>query len=69
MSKLFTTVALAFALGTAFLSPSVAQTNDQVGSMKGMMGGGCPMMGMMGQGMMGATKPGWAPWLKAVSPI
>jgi ASC-1-like (ASCH) protein len=51
MSKLFTTVALALALSVTALSPAVAQTGDQPGPVRGMMGGGCPMMGMMGQGM------------------
>jgi hypothetical protein len=50
MNRVFTTVALALALG---LSPALAQNADQRGSMAGMMGGGCPMIGMMGQGMMG----------------
>jgi hypothetical protein len=49
MNKLLTTAALAFAL--AATAPAVAQT----GPMMGMMGGGCPTMGMMammGQDMM-----------------
>ena len=53
MIRLFTTAALTFALGATALSPSVAQNADQRGPMAGMMGGGCPMIGMMGQGMMG----------------
>jgi len=52
MNKSFVTVALAFGLSAATLSPSIAQNNDQAGPMMGMMGGGCPMMGMMGHGMM-----------------
>ena len=53
MNKLFTTAALVFTLGATALSPALAQTTDQSGPMPGMMGGGCPMMSMMGQGMMG----------------
>lgn len=53
MTRFFTTAALAFTLSAAALSPSVAQTADQTSPMMGMMGGGCPMIGMMGQGMMG----------------
>lgn len=53
MRQLFTTAALALALGATALSPSVAQTTGQASPMMGMMGGGCPTMGMMGQGMMG----------------
>ena len=55
MNRVFTTVALALALG---LSPALAQNADQRGSMAGMMGGGCPMIGMMGQGMMGPSLSG-----------
>ena len=53
MNRMITTVALTFALGASALSPALAQNADQRGSMTGMMGGGCPMIGMMGQGMMG----------------
>lgn len=56
MNKLLTTAALAIALGAMSLSPAVAQTPARTGPMMGMMGGGCPtmgMMGMMGQGMTG----------------
>lgn len=56
MKKLLTTAALAIALGAMSLSPAVAQTPARTGPMMGMMGGGCPtmgMMGMMGQGMTG----------------
>ena len=59
MSKLFTTVALALALSVTALSPAVAQTGDQPGPVRGMMGGGCPMMGMMGQGMGPGMMGGW----------
>jgi hypothetical protein len=58
MSKWFATAAFALALGTAALSPSVAQTHDQTAPMMRMMGGGCPTMGMMGQGMMGGRQAG-----------
>ncbi len=53
MTKLFKTAALAFALGATALSSAVAQTADQTKPIMGMMGGGCPMIGMMGQDMMG----------------
>jgi hypothetical protein len=53
MSRPFTTATLALTLAMAALSPSAAQTSDQAGPTMGMMGGGCPMMGMMGHGMMG----------------
>jgi opacity protein-like surface antigen len=51
MNKLLTTAALALALSATALSPAVAQPIDQPGPGMGMMGGGCPMMGMMGRGM------------------
>ena len=53
MKKLFATAAVALALSAAVLSSSIAQNNDQAGPSMGMMGGGCPMMGMIGHGMMG----------------
>jgi hypothetical protein len=53
MNRVITTVALTFALGASALSPALAQNADQRRSMTGIMGGGCPMIGMMGQGMMG----------------
>jgi LTXXQ motif family protein len=58
MLRFFTIAALAFALGTIPLSPSVAQNADQRGPMAGMMGGGCPMLAMMGQGMMASNQSG-----------
>lgn len=57
MSRFVAVAATALALCAAALSPSLAQPADQ--PPMGMMGGGCPMMdmmgrgGMMGQGMMG----------------
>jgi hypothetical protein len=51
MDRILTTVALTFALGVSALSPALAQNSDQRGSMAGMMGGACPMIGMMGQGL------------------
>ena len=53
MDKFLRTAAVVLALGAGALSPASAQTGDQPGPMMGMMGGGCSMMGMMGQGMMG----------------
>jgi hypothetical protein len=53
MKKLIATTSLIALLGLAALSPTLGQSNDQGGPGFGMMGGGCPMMGMMGQGMMG----------------
>lgn len=55
MIRVFTTAALALALGATAVSPSFAQAAaGQTGPMTGMMGGSCPTMGMMmGQGMMG----------------
>ena len=54
MTRLFTTAALVFAMSLPALSPSFAQSEDGRG---GMMGGGCPTMGMMGHGIMG--RDGW----------
>ncbi len=54
MTRPITTAALVFALSLPALSPSFAQFQDGHG---GMMGGGCPTMGMMGHGMMG--RGGW----------
>ena len=73
MIRPLTTAALAFALSLPALSLSFAQFQDGRG---GMMGGGCPTMGMMGHGMMGrggwgdggwgrgmmGASPGWKPW-------
>ena len=58
MTRFLGTAALALALTAASLNPSAAQTSDDPGMpWAGMMGGGCMMMGMMGQrgpqGMMG----------------
>jgi len=54
MSRLLITAALVFAVGLPAPSSSFAQSQDARG---GMMGGGCPTMGMMGHGMMG--RGGW----------
>ncbi len=62
MIRLLTTAALALALSATVLSPSVAQSIDRPGSMMGMMGGGCPMIGIMGQGMMGPGMWGQGTW-------
>ena len=48
MLKWFGPAFLALALSAAVPLPSFAQDNDE----DGMMGGGCPTMGMMGRGMM-----------------
>lgn len=58
MKQLFATAALALALGAIALSPSVAQTTGQTRPMMGMMGGGCPTIGMMGQGKLGQGRLG-----------
>ncbi len=52
MNKIFPMTALALAMSATALAPSFAQTKAPSGHM-GMAGGGCPMMGMMGPGMMG----------------
>jgi hypothetical protein len=49
MTRLFTAAALSIAIGAFTLSPSVGQGFGWSGMM---MGGGCPTIGMMGQGMM-----------------
>ncbi|WP_442579252.1 Spy/CpxP family protein refolding chaperone [Mesorhizobium sp. ASY16-5R] len=54
MTRLVTTTALAFAISVSALLPSLAQPAGG----RGMMGGGCPTMGMMGYGMMG--RGGWS---------
>ena len=53
MRKTCAVVALALTIGAALVSLSIAQDRDEDGGSAGMMGGGCPMMGMMGGGMMG----------------
>ena len=65
MTRLLTPVVLALAFSAAAFSPSAAQSVVRPGAMMGMMGGGCPMIGMMGQGIMGAGMMGpgtWGPW-------
>ena len=53
MNKIIKATALALAMSATAIAPSFAQTNAPAARMKGMAGGGCPMMGMMGQGMKG----------------
>lgn len=53
MKNPFATAALALAIGAASISAAFAQTGASAGSMMGMAGGGCPMMGMMGERLMG----------------
>ena len=60
MRKLLAIAAIAAASSFTTVSPSLAQMDDQAAPYAGMMGGGCSMMGMMGQdggmwrrGMMG----------------
>lgn len=52
MTRLFTTTALALALSAISLSATLAQGGAGPGWRIGMMGGGCPTLGMMGQGTM-----------------
>ena len=60
MNRIIKTAALALAVSATAIAPSFAQTNAPVGRMKGMAGGACPMMGMMGQGMKGRGMMGRA---------
>jgi hypothetical protein len=46
---------MALALTIPSFAPARAQGGMGPGGMMGMMGGGCPMIGMMGQGMMGGS--------------
>lgn len=55
MIRLLTATTLALALSASVLSPSIAQSIERSESIIGMMGGGCPMIGMMGQGRMGPS--------------
>lgn len=54
MSRFLIAAALAIATGAASLSPALAQSPN---GMMGMMGGGCPTVGMMGHGWRGPG--GW----------
>ena len=54
LSKILASTALGFTL----LSPALAQSSSQDMPTPSMMGGGCPMMGMMGQNMMGSEQMG-----------
>ena len=49
MTRLLCCAALAFAMTATVLSPSSAQKADRPDRPMGMMGGGCPTMGMMGR--------------------
>ncbi|MDP3895513.1 MAG: Spy/CpxP family protein refolding chaperone [Mesorhizobium sp.] len=60
MTRPIISVALAFAMSAAVVSPTLAQNADGPRGMMGMMGGGCPTIGMMGHGMMGGWgQGGW----------
>lgn len=59
MTKPIISIALAFAMSATALSPAFAQNADGPRGMMGMMGGGCPTIGMMGHGMMGGWGQGW----------
>lgn len=59
MRKLLIAASCAALLSAAALPPVLAQSNGQDNPPFGMMGGGCPMMGMMGQGMMGQGRGIW----------
>lgn len=52
MRNVVKAAAFAVALGASALSPAYAETSGHAGPGMGMMGGGCPMMSMMGQGKM-----------------
>ncbi len=53
MRSILAATALTLTLGVLVLPPALAQMSGQPGSGIGMMGGGCPTMGMMGRGEMG----------------
>ncbi|CAN7329558.1 Spy/CpxP family protein refolding chaperone [Aminobacter sp. LjRoot7] len=59
MTKFFANAAVVIAIGAAFVSPSYAQPQQ---GMMGMMGGGCPTVGMMGHGRMGLGGWGDGSW-------
>jgi len=65
MSKLssYAAVVVALGLGTAFVSPSHAQPQQ---GMMGMLGGGCPSIGMMGHGRMGQGSWGDGGWFRGM---
>lgn len=62
MTKLLATAAMALALSATSFSPTLAQGGEGQGWRMGMMGGGCPMIGMMGQGVMGGGMWGQGNW-------
>lgn len=53
MRKFLKTAALALALGVGGLAPALAEDNDTSSPSRGMMGGGCSTMGMMGENKAG----------------
>jgi hypothetical protein len=53
MRKSFASAVVVLALSLGGHSPSIAQEDDEGGPMMGAMGGDCPMIDMMGQGMRG----------------
>ena len=63
MARFPKSAALALALVAASLSPSHAQGPN---GMMGMMGGGCPTVGMMGQGGMGSGGWGERGWFRGM---
>lgn len=63
MARFPKSAALALALVAASLSPSHAQGSN---GMMGMMGGGCPTVGMMGQGGMGSGGWGERGWFRGM---
>jgi hypothetical protein len=64
MKKSTTSAAFIVALGAALISPSHAQPQQD---MMGMMGGGCPTIGMMGHGRMGENGWGNGGWFRGLT--
>lgn len=58
MWKLLSVAASGLALGSVMLAPALAQPASDEHPSAGMMGGDCPMMHMMGHGMMRGGKMG-----------
>lgn len=58
MWKLLSVAASGLALGSIVLAPALSQPASDDPPMHGMMGGDCPMMHMMGHGMMRGGKMG-----------
>ena len=67
MSKLSTYAAVVIAVGATFISISHAQPQQ---GMMGMMGGGCPSIGMMGHGRagQGSGQGSWFPGMMGRAP-